>query len=131
MDYLLEDVSGGKPVLRETAEIAADIAADIETALGQLVLCGHTHMQRVIDCRGTLVVNPGSVGLPAYDDDAPIFHKMESGSPHARYALVSRDENGWNCLLASTPYDHQGAAALARKNGREDWALWLSTGRCG
>jgi hypothetical protein len=37
---------------------------------------------------GSLVVNPGSVGWPAYDDDRPAPPVMEAGSPHARYAVV-------------------------------------------
>jgi hypothetical protein len=32
------------------------------------------------------IVNPGSVGLPAYD--APSLHYIENGSPYARYAVI-------------------------------------------
>ncbi len=32
-----------------------------------------------------------SVGLPAYDDDRPYAHLVESGSPHARYAVLRRE----------------------------------------
>ena len=34
---------------------------------------------------GKIVINPGSVGLPAYKDELPVMHKMESGTPHAKY----------------------------------------------
>ena len=35
-----------------------------------LILCGHTHISRTVSLGdGRLVVNPGSVGLPAYEDD--------------------------------------------------------------
>jgi hypothetical protein len=38
---------------------------------------------------GALVLNPGSVGWPAYnDDDHPYPHVMEAGTPHARYAVA-------------------------------------------
>jgi len=33
-----------------------------------LVLCGHTHMPRVVQLGGVLIVNPGSIGMPAYTD---------------------------------------------------------------
>jgi len=41
-----------------------------------------------------LVLNPGSVGLPAYDDDQPVPHIVENGTPEARYAIVQRDPRG-------------------------------------
>jgi hypothetical protein len=31
-----------------------------------------------------LAANPGSVGLPAFDDTHPHPHVVETGSPHAR-----------------------------------------------
>ena len=37
-----------------------------------------------------MVVNPGSVGLPAYTDTEPVKHSMEMGAPHARYAVLDR-----------------------------------------
>lgn len=41
------------------------------------------------------MVNPGSVGLPAYTGDVPYHHVMEVGSPHAGYALLSRRGVAW------------------------------------
>ena len=43
---------------------------------------------------GRIVLNPGSVGLPAYDDDHIAFHVHQTGSPHARYALCERVDTG-------------------------------------
>jgi diadenosine tetraphosphatase ApaH/serine/threonine PP2A family protein phosphatase len=96
----------------------------------ELVLCGHTHVPRMMALPdGPLVVNPGSVGLPAYTHDAPFPHAMEAGSPHARYALLERREKGWMVEHRAVPYDWRTAADTARRNGRADWARWLSTGR--
>ena len=79
---------------------------------------------------GVLVVNPGSVGLQAYDDDHPLPHVVEVGAPHARWALVERDAGGaWHTQLRATPYDWPAAAARAQANGRPDWAHALATGR--
>ena len=78
---------------------------------------------------GPLIVNPGSVGLPAYTDDLPCSHAMEAGSPHARYALLTKTVAGWHVELMQAPYDHERAARLALENGRPDWAQWLRTGR--
>jgi len=126
--YLLETV--------ERAGLRAATAAEVEARLGEvtagLVACGHSHVPRAVRARrGALVVNPGSVGLPAYDDGNPFPHVVENGSPDARYAIVERLERGWRAELVSVPYDHPAMAALARRNGREDWARALATGYVG
>jgi hypothetical protein len=82
---------------------------------------------------GLLIVNPGSVGLPAYDDAHAYpksrYHRVENGSPDARYAVLERAPDGWVCQLISVPYDHESMAALADQRGRPDWAHALRTGR--
>jgi hypothetical protein len=75
-----------------------------------------------------MIVNPGSVGLPAYADDKPFEHVMESGSPHARYAVMTASPEGWVVEQRAIPYDWRVAADMARSNGRDDWAQWLLTG---
>jgi diadenosine tetraphosphatase ApaH/serine/threonine PP2A family protein phosphatase len=92
------------------------------------MVCGHTHIQRIVDVGdNTVIVNPGSVGLPAYNDEVPEPHVIESGSPHARYAILQHDDK-WTVELISVPYDFQKAADRARNNGRLDWAIALETG---
>lgn len=93
-----------------------------------LVLCGHTHVPRAVQVGPTLVVNPGSVGLQAYDDVHPHPHVVEVGTPHARYAVVQRTKCGWNVDLRAVPYDHMVQADLAARRGRPDWAHALRTG---
>ena len=95
-----------------------------------LILCGHTHMPRVMALPGgPLVVNPGSVGLAAYDDVHPRPHVIENGSPDARWALVERDRRcAWQVQLRSTPYDWRSTVARADANARPDWAHALATG---
>lgn len=122
------DITG----LLETADRHAS-AAEIEQRLGRveagLIACGHTHVARSVrSARGQLIVNPGSVGQPAYTDDHPYPHAIETGSPDARYAIVERREQRWHAQLLTVPYDHRAMAELARANGREDWAAALMTG---
>ncbi len=82
---------------------------------------------------GLLIVNPGSVGLPAYDDDHPTAladsHRIETGSTDARYAVVEKVRGQWRCELISLPYDHEAMARLADLHGRPEWAHALRTGR--
>lgn len=95
-----------------------------------VVACGHTHVPRVASVSGgPLVVNPGSVGLPAYEEDVPWPHRMETGSPHASYAVLERRRSGWAVAHFRVPYGHASAAALARERGRDDWGMWLESGR--
>jgi predicted phosphodiesterase len=123
--YLLEDVATGLPAPRAEQALLADLLP--EAGGCSLVLAGHSHHAGLAVADGITVVNPGSVGLPAYDDDQPP-HVMASGSPEAAYAVVSRTAAGWDAEFVAVGYDWESAAALARKNGREDWARWLSTG---
>jgi predicted phosphodiesterase len=124
-------VEGGRGLRAATADELRERAAG---ALGNsLILCGHTHVARTMAVDGgPLVVNPGSVGLQAYDDDHPLPHVVEAGSPHARWALLERGADGaWHVQLRSTPYDWRAAAARAEANGRVDWADALATGFMG
>ena len=96
----------------------------------QVILCGHTHAPRVVrlpDRR--MIVNPGSVGCPAYLDtrsDPPFVH--QTGSPDARYAILELREDDWNVLMVSVPYDPSRMASMARERGADSWARAVETG---
>jgi predicted phosphodiesterase len=126
--YLLEVVEGGRLVLAPRATISSRLAA-LDC---QVLLCGHSHVPRVVEGgRGVLVINPGSVGCPAYADPTEPAHVAEVGSPHARYALLSRRTGGWSVDLMAIPYDWMAASRRARELGRADWARALATGFMG
>jgi predicted phosphodiesterase len=123
--YLLETVEHGRARLATQAEIAQRL----DGAMAQIMLCGHTHIPRVVGmAHDILMVNPGSVGLPAYDDETPEYHVVETGSPHARYAILEYKNSNWQAEMISVGYDAQQAAQQARKNGRPDWEYALRTG---
>ncbi|HQO21195.1 MAG TPA: metallophosphoesterase family protein [Acidobacteriota bacterium] len=125
-EYLLEKIENGKGVLKDEADIIPLLAGIKQ----KVILCGHSHIPRVICLKeGRLVVNPGSVGLPAYQDETPVPHMMETGSPHARCAILEKDGMEWKAELIAVPYDFETAARKARANGREDWERWLMEGR--
>ena len=125
LEYFLEVVtaSGSRPARQdEAARLAGNTPAS-------LILCGHTHCPRVMQLDDRrLIVNPGSTGLQAYEDSHPFLHRMETGSPHARYAMLERTARGWSARLLAVAYDWHAAAAMARQNGREDWGIALETG---
>lgn len=124
--YLLEEVTPHGVLLRETAAIQTHL----EGIRSPVIACAHTHIARLVSLPdGRLIVNPGSVGLPAYDDDVPYPHKMEAGSPHARYAILTGGSTGWSVEFVALAYDWNQPAELARQRGRPDRAHWIETGR--
>jgi putative phosphoesterase len=125
LEYLLEEVRADGVHLAS----AGVIRQRLGTVGAKLVLCGHSHIPRAVSIGdGVQIVNPGSVGLPAYDDERPIPHCMETGSPHARYTLLDREAAGWRINFVAVEYDWHAASEEARRANRPDWAHALATG---
>lgn len=153
LDYWLDTVTddfgqqGSRGVRAATqGEIAARLGTGLHAERATLILCGHTHVPRGVQVtapttrtasvahaeaapRSITIVNPGSVGLPGYDDAHPDLHHVETGSPHARYAIVQKTAHGWQVDLRCVPYDFEPMARLAEQRQRPDWAIALRTGR--
>ncbi|MFT5097726.1 MAG: putative phosphoesterase [Psychrobacter okhotskensis] len=139
MVYMLENIETGQPIVRDDADILT-LLNSIESAV---IICGHTHIPRTVTLStGQTIVNTGSVGYPAYEDNLPIAHKMQTYSPHASYALIkkcvgaeqgtiqsTKQDTSWQVEHIKVPYDYEAAAKFAAMNGREDWAFALRTGR--
>jgi predicted phosphodiesterase len=123
--YLIENISAGFPRVTSTEELRGRIGA-----LSGAVLCGHSHVQRLVRVDvATIVVNPGSIGLQAYEDPKHRFpHVVEVGSPHARYLLLDQRGSSWEAVMRVLEYDWERAALLADKGERPDWAHALRTG---
>jgi hypothetical protein len=122
VDPMLETIEPGG--LRHATE--AEVTARLGGRPEPITLCGHSHiagMRHLAD--GQRVANPGSVGLQAYHDDHPWPYRVEAGDPEARYAVI----DGAEIALHAVAYDHQAAAAKAAREGREDWARALATGK--
>jgi len=123
--YLLEDVEGGRLVQAR----ADTIAARLDGVSARVVLCGHSHLPWLLRLPdGRWILNPGSIGAPAYDDPTPPAHVSESGSPSARYAMLELSGDKLAAELIAIPYDHDRAVRRAAENGRPEWAYQLATG---
>jgi predicted phosphodiesterase len=102
----------------------------------RLIACGHTHVPRLVQTSdGRVIVNPGSVGLQAYDSDHPLappeqpeLYYVEAGSPHASYAIAEEANHGWQVSFHRISYDWESAARCAERNHRPEWAHALRTG---
>lgn len=76
-----------------------------------VVCCGHTHQQYAITVGDTLVVNPGSVGLP------------REGDPRAAYAIL----DGGKVLLRRVEYDVEETVRQVEASRIDDDAKELLT----
>jgi predicted phosphodiesterase len=107
----------------------AEIADRCTLTAPRLIACGHTHIPRTTNSIwGQLLVNPGSVGLQAYEDDHPHYYRVENGDAYARYATIEKRGGAWLAQIHPVPYDHEPMARLAERNGRREWAHALRTG---
>ena len=96
----------------------AEVTARAADADFPVLLCGHTHVSRIVRLRdGRLVVNPGSVGL-----------QFNYGAPDARYAVLERRGSKWSASIRAVPYDFEAAAQQAIANGFAHWADNIRTG---
>jgi predicted phosphodiesterase len=143
LHYWLETVTddfgqSGSPGVRAATQAEVIQRMGIGQHLAaSLILCGHSHVPRVVNVPSPaggqliIIVNPGSVGLPAYDDAHPFKHHIETSSPHARYAIAEQTAGGWRVELRCTTYNFESMARLAESRQRPDWAVALRTGRMG
>jgi diadenosine tetraphosphatase ApaH/serine/threonine PP2A family protein phosphatase len=99
-------VSDMRSFLPRPAEDEEELLRGVEDPL---LVFGHTHLQfRRTAANGTLLVNPGSVGIPL------------DGDPRAGYALV---HEGGDIELRRVAYDHAASAAELRERfGGAPWA---------
>ncbi|MFC5066513.1 metallophosphoesterase family protein [Flaviflagellibacter deserti] len=123
IEYLIEDIENGR-LARAPLACIANRVGDIDA---RVLLCGHSHQPSITTLEdGRLILNPGSVGCPAYDDED---HVSETGSPMSRYAILDLPEQGPPRVeMLAIPYDHESAAKEAAHNGRPEWAHALMTG---
>jgi putative phosphoesterase len=115
--WLEGEFVGRGSVLPDESEVAAAAEGIDQPVIG----CGHSHRPRVVRLSdGRMIVNPGSVGL-----------QFVHGSPDARYALLDQRAGRWSVTQRIIPYDDEGAAVLAERNGFPQWRRALTTGWTG
>ena len=107
----------------------AEVEALVDGIDAPLILCGHSHTPRLVELSdGRRVLNPGSVGLQAYRDAGPPAWAIGTGSPHARYVLLHREDGRWRPEQRVVAYAWDAAVAKAAAEGRDDWTGPLATG---
>lgn len=107
----------------------ADIEGDADGVDYSVMLCGHSHVSRVVRLTdGRHVLNPGSVGCPGFKDTRAAPYVMHSGNPSAAYAIIEKRGSDWDFTFRHVPYDNLAMAQIARSKGMLDWASALSGG---
>lgn len=125
--YLTENVDKGGNV---TLKLDDELILQVKNVREPVILCGHSHVQRLLYLsNGQIILNPGSVGLPAYIGAGSPAAVMESYTPFAKYAVVHTGTKQFTFDMISCPYDWESSSALAKKHGNDDWANWITTGR--
>lgn len=124
--YLLEEMTEDGRLAPARRGLLAERLGDAATS--PVLLCGHSHRQAVVmGPAGGLILNPGSVGCPVFADSAAAGG-LEPRSPHARYAVLTRQHGRWGAELLALEYDWDAAARRAAELGWPRWARALATG---
>ena len=88
-----------------------------------VLLCGHTHLQMLRRFEHSLIVNPGSIGLP-FSDWSPRTIRI---APWAEYGILTHDEGRLRVDLRRTTYDVEGFLRMSLESGMpyaEWWVGW-------
>jgi predicted phosphodiesterase len=127
LDFLLEEVAHDRFRLMSPGAISILLGRSQPA----VACCGHSHTPRTVQVSGTLLVNPGSVGLQAFADTGTPSYRCESGAPHARYAILQQRDGRWSVEHLAVEYEWEAAARRAEENGQPAWAHALRTGFAG
>lgn len=124
--YMLNEITPNGVALKQTEEIMK-LVKDIPQ---NIIFCGHSHFPTIVYLpNNKIIINPGSVGLPAYEEAEPFYYKMESGTPFANYTVVEKRNGEWMIEQLSIPYDTKVAIKQSEVQNRSDWARALKCGR--
>jgi len=118
----------GTPDSNMTDLLATTAAERVDELLGArratVMAGGHTHLQMLRQHRGTLLVNPGSVGL-AFKEHAA--GKVPVLMPHAEYAVIDAMDGDVAVSLRRVPLDKAELreAAAAVQHPLKNWMLQM------
>ncbi|OCX51047.1 hypothetical protein BEL04_20230 [Mucilaginibacter sp. PPCGB 2223] len=125
-EYLLEKVTEKGVFVYNDEELIEKTKGISE----RIILCGHSHVSRVVYLSNDkIILNPGSVGLPAYLGNGEHRFAMESMTPHAKYAIIHADGTSISIEQVQCSYDWHKASEAAKSNGSDTWAEFLLHGR--
>jgi putative phosphoesterase len=99
-----------------------ELAKYVEGCNADIFAGGHTHTQMFRRFRRSIMVNPGSVGLPLQEDSSGRVRNPT----RAEYALASFAGKSFSLELLSVPYSRADLEAAVRDSGMPNADWWLS-----
>ncbi|GAB0168795.1 metallophosphoesterase family protein [Lysinibacillus sp. CTST325] len=124
--YMLNEITPHGVTVKQTEEIMK-LVKDIPQ---NIIFCGHSHLPTIVYLpNNKIIINPGSVGLPAYEEVEPFYYKIESGTPFANYTVVEKRDGEYVIEQLSIPYDTTEVIKQSEVQNRSDWARALKYGR--
>ena len=118
--YFLENICNGNIIIKSNEEIM-EIIGNIKT---KYIGFGHSHLERILTINEQILINAGSVGWPAFLDDAP-EHKIETYNNFAKYVIINNE----NIEICNVAYNYKKASKKAMENNRNDWSKFIENGR--
>jgi predicted phosphodiesterase len=118
--YFLEKIIEKNIILKTNEEMLKNIG-NIKT---KYIGFGHSHLERILTIGEQVLINAGSVGLPAYSDENP-DHKMETYNNFAKYIIIDNE----SIEIMYIPYDYKASSKRAKENNRNDWSYYIENGR--
>jgi putative phosphoesterase len=100
-----------------------EVARMLDGRSATVLVGGHTHLQMVRRIAGSVIVNPGSVGLP-FRQWWPNLVRI---APWAEYGLVSVEDGKVSIDLHRTTFDVKGLLELATESGMPHAAWWAES----
>jgi putative phosphoesterase len=96
-----------------------DLAQILPKATSDVIACGHTHSQMFRRYLKTVIINPGSVGMPFQYSTPQDLKKREAYNPaFAEYAILDYSDDGeLNVELRRVPVDLQKLISSIRESG--------------
>lgn len=85
-----------------------------------VMIGGHTHTQMLRRFQGTLVVNPGSVGMPMTRDESNLVRRP----PWSEYAIVESRGDNLAVEFRRVPLDVVAVMRAARESGMPQVEFW-------
>lgn len=99
------------------------LARMLGEAHSRVILCGHTHVQMLRRHDHSLIVNPGSVGLP-FLDWSPQTVRV---APWAEYGILSSEHGRLRVDLRRTSYDVDAFLELSLASGMPHARWWVDS----
>jgi predicted phosphodiesterase len=98
-----------------------DLARMLAEADAPLLVGGHTHLQMVRRYQESVIVNPGSVGLPFRE----WWPRPVRIAAWAEYAILSRENGRFGVELRRTTFDVDSFLELSRRSGMPHADWWV------